>query len=192
MISIDDGAIVEQILRNRIIAELYERLSSTDLPQWVITGGCVFQTLWNLKTGRDHNYGIKDYDIFYFDPDDLSEGAENRCIDEIDQLTSDLAIRIDMRNQARVHLWYEERFGMRYPQLASSFEGIDRFLSCSACLGIYPDANGSTKLYAPYGAEDILNFVVRPNPLTPLAERYREKTERWRALWPEIEIIHAD
>jgi hypothetical protein len=34
----------------------------------------LFQTVWNLQRGRPPGQGIKDYDLFYFDPTDLSEG----------------------------------------------------------------------------------------------------------------------
>ena len=32
------------------------------LPDWRLVSGCVYQTAWNHLTGRDPDYGLKDYD----------------------------------------------------------------------------------------------------------------------------------
>src|SRR5690606_32970688 len=40
-----------------------------DLPDWLIVSGAVYQRVWNHQTGRDPDYGIRDYDLVYFDPD---------------------------------------------------------------------------------------------------------------------------
>ena len=50
---------------NRVILSRWDRL---DLPGSWLVAGCLFQTVWNLKTGLTPEYDIKDYDIFYFDP----------------------------------------------------------------------------------------------------------------------------
>ncbi len=50
-----------------------------DLPDWRLFSGAIYQTVWNALTGRDAGYGIKDYDIGYFDPD-TSWDAEDRAI----------------------------------------------------------------------------------------------------------------
>ena len=34
-----------------------------------MVSGCRVQTAWNAQTGRAIDYGIRDYDVFYFDPD---------------------------------------------------------------------------------------------------------------------------
>ena len=37
--------------------------------------------------------------------------SENRVVLQVKQLYSDLGIEIDVKNQARVHLWYKDHFG---------------------------------------------------------------------------------
>src|SRR6266480_1403031 len=49
------------------------------LPQWRLVAGCLYQTVWNVLTGRARGTGIKDYDLIYFD-DDLSWTAEDAVI----------------------------------------------------------------------------------------------------------------
>jgi hypothetical protein len=65
------------ILANELIVALLERMASSDLPEWYLSGGCLFQTVWNIEHGFDASAGILDYDLFYFDGADLSAQAEH-------------------------------------------------------------------------------------------------------------------
>jgi hypothetical protein len=94
---------------------LLEKLPALGLPQCMLTAGCLFQTVWNLKTGNDPEHGIKDYDIFYFDDHDLSWEAEDKVIRRGKALLGVLADKVDIKNEARVHLWYGEKFGKDFP-----------------------------------------------------------------------------
>ena len=58
---------------NKIIAE---KLFELALPDAWIVSGCLVQTVWNVLTGRDVDYGINDYDVFYFDPDTSWEAED--------------------------------------------------------------------------------------------------------------------
>ncbi len=78
----------------------------------------MFQNVWNAIDGREPGWGIKDYDLFYFDDSDLSWEAENEVLHRADRLFADVPAIIEMRNEARVHLWYEEKFGVPAPRSA--------------------------------------------------------------------------
>ena len=88
-----------------------------------------------MLTPRAVDYGIDDYDIFYFDPD-TSWQAEDAVIRKLRRSLAKLGVKIEARNQARVHLWYPEKHGLPYPPLSSSTEGIDRFLTKNTRIGI--------------------------------------------------------
>ena len=49
------------------------------LSDWRIFSGAVYQSVWNAVTGRAPGYGIRDYDLGYFDPD-VSWDAEDVVI----------------------------------------------------------------------------------------------------------------
>ena len=83
------------------------------LANWYLAAGGVFQTIWNVVTGRDPQAGIKDYDVFYFDSHDLSYEAEDAVIKRANRLFADIPATIEVRNEARVHLWYEQKFGVQ-------------------------------------------------------------------------------
>ena len=74
-------------------------------------------------SGYPLEHGILDYDVFYFDCDDLTWEAEDRIIRRCAELFSDLGVEVQVRNQARVHLWYEQKYGSPCPQMKSSKEG---------------------------------------------------------------------
>lgn len=151
------------------------------LPNAWLVAGCLFQTVWNLQSGRAPATGIKDYDIFYFDPHDLSEVGERRIQARADQVLSGLNVTVEVANQARVHLWYQRHFGRPYPRLCSSEDGIKRFLALETCVGIRPN-----QCHAPYGLGGIYAGTLSPNPLTPYPELFAKKTRSYCARWPHL------
>jgi len=103
-----------------------------------------------------------------------------------------LGVKVEVRNQARVHLWYPEKHGLPYPALRSSTEGIDRFLTKNTQVGIRRTLDGH-EVYAPNGFADIAAMIVRPNPGPNFsAANYEAKARRWKTLWPELTVLAAD
>ena len=149
------------------------------------------QTVWNVLTHRPLDYGINDYDVFYFDPD-TSWAAEDAVIRQLQRAFARLGGAVEARNQARVHLWYPDKHGLPYPALRSSTEGIDRFLTKNTRVGIRRTQDGHD-VYAPDGFDDIAGMIVRPNPGPNFsAANYAVKAARWKTLWPEITVLPAD
>jgi hypothetical protein len=176
------------VLRNPVNAAILTRLPQLQANDAWLVSGALFQTVWNVRTQRAPDYGIKDYDVFYFDPD-TSWDAENDVIARARHVFADVNAAIEVRNQARVHLWYEAKFGSPYPPLARTTDGIDRFLMHNAQVGIRA-TNGGYDVYAPHGFDDIAQMIVRPNQTANFRrDRYLEKAERWKSLWPEITIL---
>ena len=50
------------------------------LPDWMVFSGAVYQPVLNHMTGRALDYGIKDFDLAYFDASGLSYEAEDAVI----------------------------------------------------------------------------------------------------------------
>jgi uncharacterized protein len=186
----DDDSFLAAALTNPVNRVILSRLPKLGVPDCWLVSGALFQTVWNVRTGRDPAYGIKDYDIFYFDPDPAWD-AEDAVIRRAAALFADLGVEIEVRNQGRVHVWYREKFGSDYPTLARAADGIDRFLCDCSMVGVRPDGAGF-EVYAPKGFEDIETMTIRPNRMPNFqADRYAEKAARWRGLWPEITILPA-
>ncbi len=99
------------------------------LNDWRIFSGAVYQSVWNAVTGRAAGYGIKDYDLGYFDPD-TSWDAEDAVIRKVaGAFEPPLREMVEVRNQARVHLWFEGRFGEPYEALTGTDEALGRFVA---------------------------------------------------------------
>lgn len=165
---------------NRAILARWQRLG---LPNAWLVAGCLFQTVWNLHARRPPGESIKDYDLFYFDPHDLSAQAEAQAQAHADALLSDLGITVEVANQARVHLWYPEHFGHDYPPLVSAEDGIRRFLVLETCVGVRPG-----QWHAPYGLDGLYAGTLTPNPLVPHAELFARKVASYRARWPWLQM----
>ena len=172
---------------NEIIAEELFRLALPDA--WIVSG-CLVQTAWNVQTMRAVDYGIADYDVFYFDPD-TSWQAEDAVIRKLQGVLAKLDVKVEVRNQARVHLWYPQKHGLPYPALHCSTDGIDRFLTKNTQVGIRR-TRGAYEVYAPNGYDDVASLIVRPNPGANFSKaNYEAKAARWKALWPEITVLPA-
>lgn len=131
---------IAAVLADPTCAAILDRMPSLHLPDWWLTAGAVFQNIWNALEGRPPGWGIKDYDVFYFDASDLSWHAEDRVIRAAAELFADLGAVIEIRNQARVHLWYESRYGAACAPFTSTRDAIDAFASTTCCLGVTRDA----------------------------------------------------
>ena len=178
-------------LRNPVNGAIADELLRLALRDAWIVSGCLVQSAWNGLTGRAVDYGINDYDVFYFDPD-TSWQAEDAVIRDLQGRLSHLGVAIEVRNQARVHLWYPEKHGLPYPALRCSTEGIDRFLTRNTQVGIRRSAHGYD-VYAPNGFDDIADMIVRPNRIANFsAKNYAAKAARWKALWPELTVLPAE
>jgi len=134
---------LEAIVRaDDALMHLLRRLRAADLPQWRLGAGCLYQTVWNVLTALPRGTGIQDYDVIYFDAGDLSWGAEDAVIRRIGEATADCLGPLQVRNQARVHLWFETRFGSPYPPLVCADEALLRYASVVHAVGVRLEADG--------------------------------------------------
>jgi hypothetical protein len=169
-----------------INAAILRRLPELGVAQAHLVAGCLYQAVWNRLSGFAVGAMIKDYDIFYFDDADLSLEAEDAVIRRAATLFADLDAEIEIKNQARVHLWYRRRFGADYPRLRDTRDGIDRYLVACTCIGIAADTG---EIYAPYGLDELWDGVLRMNPANPQPAAFRKKAETYQARWPWLRIV---
>ena len=172
--------------RNPLNAILLSRLRDLALPQGHLVAGCLFQAVWNLQAGRPADHGVKDYDIFYFDDADLGWDAEDRVVRRVRAAVADLGVDVDVKNQARVHLWYGQKFGSGYPQLTSARDGIGRYLVACTCIGI---AAQDESLFAPFGFDELERGLLRINPHNPRPALFHLKAQSYRARWPFLTVV---
>ncbi len=159
------------------------------LPDWRIVSGAIYQTAWNALTGRDPDYGIKDYDLVYFDGADLSyEGEDVHIRRAAAAYPADLSPLVEVRNQARVHLWFAAKFGEAYAPLTCTDDALQRFVSPAYGVGVRLEADGRMDIAAPFGLDDIFALRLRPTPGRSLASGWSKVTHGVLARWPEVTI----
>jgi uncharacterized protein len=185
----DEKRFIACVLRNPNVATIIKRMPQLGLKDWYLTAGGLFQTIWNVVDGREPDRGIKDYDVFYFDDTDLSYEAEDAIIQKTADLFADLAVEVEIRNEARVHLWYEKKFGAPAKPFTSCQDAINHFVSTTCCFGLTVGTDGQLQVYAPHGYADLFAKILRPNPVLAPRHVYETKSQRWLAEWPSITIL---
>lgn len=170
------------------VRAVLERAPALGLADWWLTAGLLFQTVWNALTGRPAGTGIRDADFCYFDPD-TTWAAEDAVIRTGAELFGDLPVPVEIRNEARVHLWYEEKFGVPALPFRDCADAIDHFAAVCCCYGIRVDATGDLQVYAPHGYDDLFGLVVRPNRGLAPRHVYEAKVARWQQQWPELTVL---
>ncbi len=157
-----------------------------DLPDWLIFSGAVYQPVWNALTGRSPDHGLKDYDLGYFDASDLSYEAEDVVIRRVAAaLPEGLSTLVEVRNQARVHLWFEQRFGGPYTPLTCTAEALERFEAPAFAVGVRLEADDTLTIVAPFGLEDVFALRLRPNPRRR-SGGLPATISKARSRWPEL------
>lgn len=179
--------VAELCLRNRNNSTIVDRMPALGLRDWWLVSESLFQSVWNLRCGRAADRSITSYDVFYFSEDPSWE-AEDQVIRDAAALFADLPVPVRLRNQARAHFWFPEKFGVAYPPLTTAGEGILR-LPCSAqVLGLKRTGQEYIDVYAPFGLGDVWDIIARPNRALPLAHIYAEQTGGWHMEWDKLHI----
>lgn len=184
-----DRRFLDLVLANPVNRALLDRLPDLALPDGCLVSGCLFQTVWNALCGLPPTHGILDYDVFYCDTDDLSWEGEDAVIRRCADAFADPGVEVQVRNQARVHLWYPQKHGVACPPLTSSRAAIDTFLSRNACFGVFPGSGGAFDVHATFGFDDLFAMIVRPNPVRGTAAAYARKAQRWQQAWPGLTVL---
>lgn len=195
----DDAAMKEEDLRFLLVQfiredlqlmELLEALRQLDLPDWRLVSGAIYQTVWNRLTSQPTGYGIKDYDVAYFDASDRSYEAEDRVIRRVSEQLPRWDGKVEVRNQARVHLWYPDRFGGAYPELRNTDESLENYMCTTHAVAVRLEPDNEISVAAPFGLTDIFALTIRPcTKLQSNRKHYGEKARRMCRLWPQLKVL---
>jgi hypothetical protein len=158
------------------------------LPDPLVFSGAVYQTVWNALTGRPASYGIKDYDVGYYD-NDTSFTAEDQVMRRVAAaLEPTLRDLVEVRNQARVHLWFPDKFGHPYAALNSTAEALRRFVCPAFAVGVRLEPDSRITVIAPFGLEDVFAMRLRANPERGVAADWDRIIGAAVSRWPELSV----
>lgn len=181
-------ALIDIIRSQPHLMQVLGGMGALDLPDALLGSGAIYNTVWNVLTGRPALTGINDADVVYFDASDLSYEAEDRVIRRAGAHFSGLPIPVEVRNQARVHLWFPERFGIAYPRLTCSADMMLYYATKTHAVAARLEADGEISIHAPFGLDDMFSFRVVPNPALPNRQTHERKGAQAKAIWPELTI----
>ncbi|WP_040210244.1 nucleotidyltransferase family protein [Clostridium polynesiense] len=176
------------LMANEIINIAIERGKLLGIDNYYIGAGCITQTVWNYLSNNSLDYGIKDIDFVYFDDNNLDFQSENRVISKVKDLYSDLKIHVDVKNQARVHLWYKSHFGYDIEPYTSLEAALNTWPTTATSIGVRKEKNNKFKVYAPFGLNDLFGKIVRANKSQITKEIYENKVSSWLNKWPDLKI----
>jgi uncharacterized protein len=171
---------------------ILEATRDCDPPDWLVGGGVLYKLVWNHLHGYPETAHVNDVDVVFFDPEDLSRERERTverglCIRRPD-------VPWEAKNQAAVHLWYEEKFGHAVPPLRSSEEGVGANPGIATAVGIRLLPDDELCVAAPLGLDDLFEMVLRRNPRRVTPESFRgwviKKAIQER--WPKVRVIYED
>lgn len=180
--------LVEIAYKNPHIKIILDSNPFPDYNNWYLGAGCICQSVWNYLSEEEITNGIKDYDLVYCDAQDISREGEAEQQERVKKLLLALPVEIEVVNEARVHLWFEQDFGKKIDQLKSCEDAINGWPTTATAVGINK-INGKVNVYAPYGLNDLFGMVVRPNKPSVIKWVYEKKVEKWTKNWPNLKVI---
>jgi hypothetical protein len=185
---VEDAFLAEQLAAvvrsRRDIMRALVAVRELGLPDWAMGAGIVRNAVWDHL----HNYGvptpITDVDVLYFDRFDLSVAteaeAESRLAD------TEPSLRWDVKNQARVHLWYPRKFGREIEPLRSVEDGLASWAETATAVADRLVDDDRLQVLAPFGLGDLFGLVLRPVKGWASREtaEARAREKGWLEQWP--------
>ena len=156
---------------------------------YYVGAGCIAQTVWNVQNRFPPMYGIADIDFVYYDDTDLSWSGEDAVIRRVGECFGSLGIPLDVKNQARVHLWYRKKWGVEVPPVRSLEEAIGTWPTTATAVGVRLLDGAEWRVCAPFGLNDLFAQVIRANKVRINEAYYREKCTKWHAKWNSLQIV---
>ena len=174
--------ILDLIKKDKWMMEILRVAKNLNLSNWVIGAGFVRNKVWDNLHGYSHSeVDTNDIDLVYFDPNGNNK-EEDKILSE--KLKKQTGIAWEVRNQFYMHT----RNGVA--PYESVEDALSRWPETATGLGVRLE-NGSLKLIAPYGIDDLVNLIVKPCPkfhggFKMVKERAEKK--RWLKKWPSLKF----
>ncbi len=177
---------IKEILR---VLEQYSK-ENQDFKNYYLAAGCINQTIFNYYHNYDLDYGIGDYDIVYYD-EDTSYEKEDIIIKDLKERLKHLDLKFDIKNEKRVHIWYNEKYKTNRKEYESVEDAISKWGTTITCLGVRME-NNKLIVCAPYGLNDLFNLILRPVKIDFTKEDYEKKVTKWTSKWELLKVIRYE
>jgi hypothetical protein len=157
-----------------------------DAPDWLISAGAIRDAVWDDLHGRPLTTPPRDVDLGFFDPADLSPEREAEVEAALRERAPD--VPWDAKNQAAVHLWYPQKFGVEVEPFRATADAIATYPETATCVGVRLLPADELDVVAPHGLDDLFACVCRHNP-SRVSRAYYERrvaAKAWDERWPRL------
>jgi hypothetical protein len=178
--------LIRVLRRAPLLMEGLRAARDVDAPDWLIAAGAIRDAVWDDLHGRPLTTPPRDLDLGFFDPDDLTPDRDAEVEAALRARARDLPW--DAKNQAAVHRWYPERFGIAVEPFRATADAVATFPETASCVGVRLRADDGIEVVAPHGLDDLFDCVCRHNPTRVPAGSYAQRVAEkgWRERWPKL------
>lgn len=164
--------------------DVIRAVSSLDLPDWAIAAGFIRNKVWDTLHGYERATPPGDIDVAYFDPE--QKHVEEEVLSDLQRLIPGLPW--EPFNQAFKHLKNGDE------PYASTEDALAKWPETATTVGVTM-SDGTLRLVAPHGIDDLVGMVVRPTPFFLSSDakkeklRVRQASKNWLAKWPKLRMM---
>ena len=158
-----------------------------NLKNYCVGAGSIRDTVWSylhqIKTVK-----YKDIDLAYF-----NKNEERYKEKEYEQQLNKLKLNIewDVKNQAHVHEWYEQKFKIKVEPYISLEHAISTWPEPATAVGVYLNENRDMQVIAPLGLNDLFSITLRRNKtrITKKIFEQRLKSKNMIEKWSKLKVL---
>lgn len=183
-----ESRLVQMVESSAALMELLDMVRRLELASWCIGAGAVRSLVWDRLHGFAEPSHYDDVDVVYYD----SAAVPERDAELLKRLRGlKPSVQWEVTNQASVHHWFLHQRSEIVEPVGSLDEGIATWPEYATCVGVALRPEGSIKVIAPHGLEDLFQLRVRHNPLRASVAVFNERvtSKRFAERWPLLSII---
>jgi uncharacterized protein len=187
----DEALLVGLVRSNAWLMRVLTAVREEYLPDAWVGAGAVRDLIWGTRYGSGFSPElVRDVDVAFFDPSDLSRGNDDRVTERLSRRLS--GVPWEARNQAAVHTWYHGKFGGDPVEpLTSIHDALATWPETATAVAIRLGPDDMIEINAPFGLDDLLDGVWRRNPRRISLDRSLARLERHQpqTRWPGVTVI---
>ncbi len=161
------------------LLDVLRTVRDEDVPDAWVGAGTLRDLVWSRLFGSGFDPSVvRDVDVAYFDPADLSADNDERVTERLRARRPD--VPWEATNQAAVHRWYADVFaGPPVAPLTSIADAVGTWPETATAVAVRL-VGEDLEVCAPLGLDDLLGGVWRWNPRRVTRERSLDRFARYR------------
>jgi hypothetical protein len=161
------------------------------IPDAWVGAGTIRDLVWGELYGDGFRpRDVRDVDVAFFDPGDLSRRNDDRATETLRAMWPD--VPWEAKNQAAVHTWYSDKFGGEPVEaLRSIADAVGTWPETATAVAVRLEHDDRLSVCAPLGIDDLLGGIWRRNPrrVSPDVSHERRARQRPAERWPGVQVV---